>query len=193
MGEMITGMSGILLLIIIFLVSYLYKLIKSNNEKKILSNYFHNDRSFNMGYSHTESLIRNNLDKDYYIKREEEKHFKQVYERIILFTINLYLYPDHKIENKYMKSEELYIMYYIYNYFADIVDNKRDYELKYYMKQDEYGGIIYEFNDVGKVAMKVYLASANYLNKQGIIDDYHIENIKSFIRKGGIEYTFVRY
>lgn len=193
MEEMTTGLSGISIIIIIFLVAYIWKLLKSNREKKILSEYFHNDRTFNAGFSHTEYLIKQNLDKEYSIDIKDTNRLKLIYERIILFTINLYLYPNHKIESKYMKSGELYIMFYIYNYFADIVDNKRDDELRFYMKKDEYGGIIYEFNDVGIVAMKVYLASAIYLNKQGVIPEYKIENIKDFIKDGAIKYTYMRY
>lgn len=193
MEERFSQLGFVGIIIIIILVSYLYKLIKSNQEKKILSDYFHNDRTFFSGYSRTEALINNNLEAGYYFKREEEQLFKVIYERIILFIMNLYLYPNHKIEKRYMKSEDLYIMFYIYNYFKEIVDNKRDDELKYYMKKDDYGGITYEFNDVGAVAMKVYLASAKYLNKNGIIPDYEVENVKNYIQDGMIKYQYVRW
>lgn len=193
MEERFSQLGFVGIIIIIILVSYLYKLIKSNQEKKILSDYFHNDRTFFSGYSRTEALINDNLEAGYYFKREEEQLFKVIYERIILFIMNLYLYPNHKIEKRYMKSEDLYIMFYIYNYFKEIVDNKRDDELKYYMKKDDYGGITYEFNDVGAVAMKVYLASAKYLNKNGIIPDYEVENVKNYIQDGMIKYQYVRW
>lgn len=185
------GFEGLILIIII--ISCLYKLIKSYQEKKILSDYFHNDRTFFSGYSRTEALINHNLEEGYFLTIKEEHLFKVVYERIILFTMNLYLYPNHKIENRYMKSGDLYIMFYIYNYFTEIVDNKRDDELEYYMKKDNYGGMTYEFNDVGVVAMKAYLASAKYLNKNGIINDYVIENVKNYIKDGKIKYQFVRW
>ncbi len=158
-----------------------------DDEKRILSQYLFNDTSFHNGISNFEWLVVNNINNSgkyesiYKYNREDESHLKEVYERIVLYITSIYFDPNHKANRKYMKSAELYICSYIFVYFDNLF-KRNDNEINHYMELDEYGYKTRSFNSVGKVAMKVYLASAIVLNKAGLIADYNIENIKDYIR-----------
>ena len=159
------------------------------DDKSILAEYIYNDPSFNNGLNNFEWILQKNInnsgkfDKIYHYNSEDEEYLKDVYDRIVLFIANDYFSPNHRAERKYMKSSELYMCYYIFTYFELLFRYRKERELKYFMEKNEYGSSTKVFNNVGKVAIKAYLASAIVLNEAGIIADYNIENIKDSIEK----------
>ena len=160
-----------------------------DDEKRIISQYVYNDKTFRNGISNFELFIFNNLNEIKDIERlykynydDEKRHLYIVYERIVLFIVNLYFAPNHKTERKYMRNSELYLAYYIFLYFTDVFDNKRTDELKYYTINDNYDYSTNTFNDTGIFALKLYLASIICLNKNGLIADYYIDCIKESIK-----------
>lgn len=164
-----------------------------DDEKRILSEYLYSDTSFNSGLNNFEWIIIKNInnsgkqEKDfYYDSNRDNEYIRTVYERIVLYIVNHYFSPNHKTERKYMKNSELYMSYYMYLYFDYIIRYRKNDELKYFTKKDEYGYATFDLNEVGKVAMKAYLASAIVLNKNGLLLENNIETAKDCIRTNHI-------
>ena len=160
-----------------------------DDEKRILSNYINSDTSLNNGLENFEWIIVDNInnsgkfDNIYRYNRDNDRDYiKEVYERIVLFTVNQYFSPNHKLDRKYMRNSELCMSYYIYLYFDYILRYKKNDELNHFTETDEYGYTTYKLNKVGKVAVKAYLASAIVLNKNGLLLENNVESAKDCIR-----------
>ena len=161
-----------------------------DDEKRILSNYINSDTSLNNGLENFEWIIVDNInnsgkfDNIYRYNRDNDRDYiKEVYERVVLFTVNQYFSPNHKLDRKYMRNSDLCMSYYIYLYFDNILRYGKNDELKHFTETDEYGYTTYKLNEVGKVAVKAYLASAIVLNKNGLLLENNIESAKDCIRE----------
>ena len=154
-----------------------------DSEKDILKQYIYNERGFDDGISNFELFVLNNLnnidiiEKEYkYNRKDESEYLYTVYERIILYMVNIYFNPAHKIDRRFLKTSEIYLSYCIDRYFDYIYRYRIDRELNHYYKD------IYTLNEVGITAQKIYLASVLCLSKNGLRADNDIEDIKERIR-----------
>lgn len=161
----------------------------ADDEKRLLSNYLYITNSINDGLNNFEWIIVNNINNSgkfeeiyRYNRNNDKEYIKEVYERIVLFTVSHYFSPNHKLERKYMRNSEVCMSYYIYLYFDYILRYKPNDELKHFTEIDEYGYSSLDLNNVGKVAVKAYLASAIVLNKNGLLLENNVESAKDCIR-----------
>ncbi len=156
-------------------------------EKDILKRYIYNARGFESGLSNFDLFMQHNLnstnkveDEYKYNRIEESEYLHTVYERIVLFMINLYFTPEHKVDRRFLKEDEIYLANCIEQYFDYINRYSVDRERNYYYDD------LYKINKVGITAQKVYLASVLCLNKHGLMHDssadIEIENIKNTIK-----------
>ena len=181
--EGITGIIGIALFIGLLSIPTLLKRSAIRKEYKIISYWsqgvFHSDMFSNLGS--VVNKIHNLLDKEYRFSDEERTEFISQYKEFLRMMQDNYFREGHNPDKRYLKSDDLYLMSHLYDYYTNIFNDAGNEKVKLFLKDsDRYSETVenhkidyirYRLTESGTVALKARYATSKWLEEQGLIKD----------------------